>query len=145
MIEPFEKRISSYDEMIAWGQCFGKTLPKGAVLAFFGELGAGKTTLIKGILASILKIDPSHIVSPTFNYLNVYTSEELKKVSHFDLYRLTNAHAFTNAGFEEYLYDMDFCCIEWSERIVSLLPSNTFHIHIDSLSDTERLVKGTAS
>lgn len=98
------------------------------IFAFYGPLGAGKTTLIKKVIAQLLEIDTSLITSPTFNYVNTYENKE-QTVHHFDLYRLKNLASFEAMGFGDYLDQT--CFIEWPEITSSLLPQNTTHIHID--------------
>lgn len=98
------------------------------IFAFYGPLGAGKTTLIKKVIALLLKVDTSLITSPTFNYVNTYENKD-QTVHHFDLYRLKNSASFEAMGFVDYLDQI--CFIEWPEIVSSLLPQNTLHIHID--------------
>ena len=97
------------------GYAIGQTLPQGAVVAFYGDLGAGKTTLIKGIVAAVTGLSPDAVNSPTFTYLNIY--EGKRNVFHLDLYRLSGLQAFFAAGFDEYLEGEGVCCIEWAERL----------------------------
>lgn len=92
------------------------------MICFFGELAAGKTTLIKGLVHGAADYDPSLVQSPTFNYLNIY--EGSKRICHFDLYRLEGPEDFFTMGFEEYLEQETICCIEWAERIRPCLYPN---------------------
>jgi tRNA threonylcarbamoyladenosine biosynthesis protein TsaE len=131
---------ASVEETMEWGRRLGEKLPRGAILAFKGELGAGKTTLIKGIVSGWLNCDSACVTSPTFIYFNMYENGD-KRVVHFDLYRLEGARQFVQAGFEEYLYGRDLCCIEWSERIGSLLPRETMLIALHAFSERERLIE----
>jgi tRNA threonylcarbamoyladenosine biosynthesis protein TsaE len=89
-------------------------LPDGAILCFFGELGAGKTTFIRGLVSGC-GADPEQVSSPTYTYLNIYAGE--RTVRHFDLYRLRDVDEFLGMGFEEFLEGDGITCIEWSERI----------------------------
>lgn len=120
--------LASTEETIALGIHLGKQLPKGSVVAFFGDLGAGKTTMIKGIAESAAHIDPRNVCSPTFTYLNIYSGDQ--EIYHFDLYRLKTEEDFLAMGFEEYFNNDGICCIEWPERIPSLLPQHAFRIEI---------------
>lgn len=106
----------SAEETFQIGKAFGATLKSPCVVAFSGDLGAGKTTFIRGI-ASALGIDTHAVCSPTFTYLNIYAG----KLYHFDLYRIPNTENFLAAGFDDFLHHDAICCIEWSERIASLL------------------------
>lgn len=111
------------------GRKFGEQLAPGSVVCLFGDLAAGKTTFIKGIVSGAAHLDPSLVQSPTFTYLHIY--EGTKKVYHFDLYRLKDIDEFLSMGFDEYFDAEGICCIEWSERLASYLPPHciqvTFH------------------
>lgn len=120
------------------GLNLGRTISAPLVICFFGELAAGKTTLIKGIVAGAAQLDPSQVQSPTFSYLHLYEGE--KKVYHFDLYRLRDIDEFLSMGFDEYLEKDGICCIEWSERIADYLPFNCLKITLKHISEDERLI-----
>ena len=118
------RRSHSAEQTHSIGMEIGTKLRPGSVLALRGELGAGKTTLIGGVVEAIL--GPGYVVdSPTFTYLNIYEN----KVFHFDLYRLESARQFLDMGFEEFLFT-GVACIEWSERIALLLPPETVHVEL---------------
>ena len=118
----------SAEETIALGHTFGQTLPNNSVVCFFGDLAAGKTTFIKGLVEGITKKSKDEVISPTFVYLNIYPGNPT--VYHFDLYRLRDADEFLSMGFDELFFAQGICCIEWSERINALLPSNAIRIEL---------------
>ncbi len=102
------------------------------VWIFTGEMGAGKTTLIKSICEKMgVK---GHIQSPTFSIVNEYISDAGQTIYHFDFYRLKNQSEALDFGVEEYLDSGNICLLEWAEKIESLLPENCFEIKI-SLTD----------
>jgi tRNA threonylcarbamoyladenosine biosynthesis protein TsaE len=104
-------------------------LSKGkAVWLLHGEMGSGKTTLVKSIVNE-LGVD-SLVTSPTFSIVNEYGSEA-NKVYHFDLYRLKNEGEAFDIGFEEYLASGKLCLIEWPEKVSNLLPDRTFEVKIE--------------
>ncbi len=107
---------------------FAKTLKRGSVLAFFGDLGTGKTTFIRYLTEALAGVDSDSVSSPTFQYLNIYNGTI--PIYHFDLYRLKSSNDFLFLGFDEFLSHQGISCIEWAERISDLLPHNTIHIHI---------------
>lgn len=113
------------DETFALGHRMGQHLEGGSILALHGDLGAGKTLLVKGIAAGVA-VDPDKVQSPTFVHLNIYQGET--PVYHFDLYRLRDADAFLSMGFDDYLFESGICCIEWAERIESILPANALQV-----------------
>ncbi len=123
----------SAEETIAFGAEFVKTLKPGSILALCGELGAGKTTFVKGIVEGATGIAPEKVTSPTFVYLNTYGP-----VNHFDLYRLNDCDEFLSLGFEEYLFAGGICCIEWSERIAPLLPEGVLTVTLSHLTEEAR-------
>ena|ERR1044071_4980589 len=104
------------------------------VWLFYGEMGAGKTTLIKAICRS-LGIH-SAMNSPTFAIVNEYDDVAY----HFDFYRLKNEEEAYDIGTEEYLESGRFCFIEWPERIPSLLPASRFEINLQIESPTKRRI-----
>jgi tRNA threonylcarbamoyladenosine biosynthesis protein TsaE len=106
-----------------------------------GSLGAGKTTLVQAMLKAWGV--QGLIQSPTYSYVTQYQVAG-KTLYHFDVYRLTSAQDFIQAGFDEYLYDESaLILIEWPEIIESLLPRPRCAIHIEYVSDTERALKIT--
>ncbi|HEX8514760.1 MAG TPA: tRNA (adenosine(37)-N6)-threonylcarbamoyltransferase complex ATPase subunit type 1 TsaE [Bacteroidia bacterium] len=90
------------------------------VVAFYGEMGAGKTTLVKAICEELgVK---SNISSPTYSIVNEYMSAKGIKIYHFDFYRIKNVDEAYDLGYEEYFYSKAYCFIEWPEKISELLP-----------------------
>lgn len=122
-----------------FGRELAQRLLPNAVIALYGDLGAGKTTLVKGIVQALTGIDPHEVVSPTFTYLNVYNGRD-NDVYHFDLYRLSGEEDFLSLGFQEYLTQEGVCCIEWPERIPSLLPQNTLAIELSYNGEEGRTI-----
>jgi tRNA threonylcarbamoyladenosine biosynthesis protein TsaE len=109
------------------------------VILFDGEMGAGKTTLIKAI-ASELGIK-GMTSSPTFSLVNEYLSETGETVYHFDVYRLKKQDEALDMGIEEYLYSGNRCFIEWAEKIPDLIPERHSRISITVLPDGARRIQ----
>ncbi|MCE5318853.1 MAG: tRNA (adenosine(37)-N6)-threonylcarbamoyltransferase complex ATPase subunit type 1 TsaE, partial [Parachlamydia sp.] len=118
------------------GQNLGQKLAPNAVVCFFGDLGAGKTTFIQGLVAGVTGCAPEDVCSPTFVYLNIY--EGAKTVYHFDLYRLKDPEEFVKMGFDEYFQAGGICCLEWSERIADLIPPDAIQVRINHVSEQKR-------
>ncbi|OQB15993.1 MAG: tRNA threonylcarbamoyladenosine biosynthesis protein TsaE [Firmicutes bacterium ADurb.Bin193] len=118
-------KVASYceDDTFNTGVEIGKRLKKGGVVALYGELGSGKTTLAKGI-ASAFGI--KGVVSPTFTLLNEYYGEDIN-IYHFDAYRI-DEDGWIDSGFDEYLYSDGICIIEWADNIKNILPENTVSV-----------------
>ena len=108
-----------------------------SLVCLFGDLGSGKTTLIKSIIAQLTQINPHQITSPTFTYVNTYKGKAV--CHHFDLYRLSGTGLFLQKGFDEYLDTDAYSMIEWPERIEPLL-KNRPHVKVTlrTLNETER-------
>jgi len=107
------------------------------IFLFYGEMGAGKTTLIKALCAE-LGVE-GQASSPTFAIVNEYAAKH-SKVFHFDFYRLKNQNEALDMGYEEYFYSGEYCFIEWPEKIPDLLPPNYIEIHITAQNDGLRQV-----
>ena len=105
--------------------------------AFYGEIGAGKTTLIQS-LCRLLEVE-DYVTSPTFALVNVYESPE-GPVYHLDLYRLKNVEEALNIGIEEYIADDAYCFIEWPELAEPLLPAEAVRIKITFLTESSRKI-----
>ena len=126
----------SFEETFNFGLKFAKTITPGTIIAFFGDLGSGKTSLIKGIVKGL---DSNNLVtSPTFAYLNIYNS--IFPVYHFDLYRIKNINDFYSMGFQEYFNSDGVCLFEWAEKILEILPKNSIKIKIDNINESERKI-----
>lgn len=129
----------SPEETIELGRSIGAELPPNSTICFFGTLAAGKTTFIKGLVEGAAQCDSCMVHSPTFTYLNVYKSDG-KSIYHFDLYRLKREEDFLSMGFEEFFDGDGICCIEWAERIPSLLPPNAITISLQHVREGVRTI-----
>lgn len=107
------------------------------VFAIYGEMGAGKTTLIQE-LCRVLEVR-DHVTSPTFNILNEYVTPSGEPVYHFDFYRIRSESEAYDLGYEDYLFSGHYCFIEWPERIHNLLPDTCMRVHIES-GDEGRII-----
>ena len=112
---------------------------KSKTLLFYGEMGVGKTTLIKEICKE-LKVQDS-IYSPTFSLVNEYQTSTNEKVFHFDFYRITDQEEALDIGIEEYFYNNDWCLIEWPGNIENLLPLEAVEIHLTILDNRKRNIQ----
>lgn len=121
----------SHSETLHWAEQFARTLESGAVVALYGELGAGKTVMAKGIGKGLGVRE--EIISPTFNYLLEYGGRV--KFFHADLYRIENASVFRAMGLEEYFDRDGVFVIEWAERARELLPEGTIEITIEPIEN----------
>ena len=98
------------------------------VFAFYGEMGAGKTTFIKAICSALGVTET--ITSPTFSIVNEYEKSEGEPIFHFDFYRIKNIEEAYDFGYEDYFYSGHLCFIEWPELVEPLLPENVVKVQI---------------
>jgi tRNA threonylcarbamoyladenosine biosynthesis protein TsaE len=106
-----------------------KKYPTQKFFSFYGEMGAGKTTLIKMICELLHVTDV--VNSPTFSIINVYKTKNFKEIFHFDLYRLKTVEEVYDIGYEDYFYSDSYCFVEWAEKIENLLPDSNVKVFID--------------
>jgi len=105
------------------------------IFAFYGDLGAGKTTLIKR-LCSLLGVE-ERVSSPTFNLVNVYEGEN-EDIYHFDFYRIKDEMEALGIGAQEYFDSGEYCFIEWPEKIPNFLPEEAIHIQLEIVDSYSR-------
>ena len=122
------------EETIDLGEKLGRLLAPGDVIALFGDLGAGKTTLTKGIAVGLGLTADIH--SPTFTLIHEHPGAV--PLYHVDLYRLSSQEEIETLGLEEYIYSDGVTIIEWADRMKSLLPKDRLDITLRMLGDTER-------
>jgi tRNA threonylcarbamoyladenosine biosynthesis protein TsaE len=109
------------------------------IVAFDGEMGAGKTTFITAVLKAMGIPDPDG--SPTYSIVNAYHSDYFGKVFHFDVYRLESVEEALGIGMEEMVYSGAYCFIEWAEKVEELLPEDTVWVTIRVNDLGERLIR----
>lgn len=134
------RKATSLVELPAVAQWIISKSQKGIIL-FEGNMGVGKTTLIKALCASLGVED--EVSSPTYSLVNEYTSNQSGTVYHFDLYRLEDEVEALDIGIEEYLDSGNFCLIEWPEKIRNLLPAEYTTISINVSGDERQFVLKT--
>lgn len=108
------------------------------IFAFYGKMGAGKTTFIQAICRALGTMD--NVTSPTFALINEYRTQDMKSIFHFDFYRIKKLEEAYDLGYEDYLYSGNYCLIEWPEMIESLLPDKIVRIKIDVKENETRII-----
>lgn len=135
-------RTSSEAETIALGEKLARELPQRRVVLLIGNLGAGKTTLAKGIVQGRGAAGPDDVSSPTFTLIHEFGKGS---VYHIDLYRLDELHEVETLGLDE-LFDRDaLVLIEWGERFPQLLPAERTEIRITPVEDDARQIEVTST
>ena len=127
--------LDSAEATRCFAEKFALTLSPNTVIALEGDLGAGKTTFMQGLVRG-LGGDEQMVQSPTFVYLHIYDMKV--PVFHFDLYRMKSPQDFLAMGFEEYFENGGITAIEWPNRITPLLPAAHIRIRLDCLSENAR-------
>ena len=108
------------------------------ILAFYGAMGSGKTTIIKAICEILGATDI--VTSPTFTLVNEYKTSTGKSLFHFDFYRIKKTEEVFDFGIEEYFSSDSYCFMEWPELVEEILPSGTVRIHIEVTDDEQRIL-----
>lgn len=139
-----EIRISNLDNIQEAARQFIENIGDHRVFAFYGKMGAGKTTFIKAICEELGVEDV--ITSPTFAIVNEYTSHASlltphDSIFHFDFYRIKKLEEVYDMGFEDYFYSGSLCFIEWPELIEEVLPEDAVKVTIEENADGTRSVK----
>ena len=134
-------RTASEEATIALGEQLAKSLPRKRTVLLIGNLGAGKTTMAKGIVRGLGAAEPEEVSSPTFTLIHEYGSDE--RVYHIDLYRLDEPRQVATLGLDE-IFDKDaVVLIEWGERFPQLMPAERTEIRILAIGDDEREIEVT--
>jgi tRNA threonylcarbamoyladenosine biosynthesis protein TsaE len=133
-MKPLKFVSTSYEQTLAFSARLALALRRADVVCLYGELGAGKTAFVKGLVKG-LKMDPLKVHSPTFTLMNIYKGKI--PLYHFDLYRIKADDLF-GLGYEEYFYGSGITAIEWSERLEHLLPKVFWKVELRHAGDDER-------
>ena len=134
-MKSFETR--SEEETIELGRTIARGLPQRAVVLLIGNLGAGKTTLAKGIISGLDAGSPDEVTSPTFTLIHEYGGG---RAYHVDLYRLDTREQVATLGLDEILDREAVVLVEWGERFPDLFPADRVEIQLRPLSDTMRQI-----
>lgn len=131
--------IKSLDTIQEAAKEFINRMGEGKVFAFYGKMGAGKTTFIKALCETLGVKDV--ITSPTFSLINEYTDGKGNSIYHFDFYRIKKLEEVYDMGYEDYFYSGNLCLLEWPELIEEILPENVIKVTIEEQADGTRKLK----
>lgn len=137
----FSVQVNSLDELPKAAEQFISQFSNERLFAFYGKMGAGKTTFIKALCRAMGSTD--NITSPTFALVNEYDTKLPQKIYHFDFYRLKDMTEAMDLGFDDYVESGNFCFMEWPERIERLLPDHLVEVHIEETSPTSRTISAS--
>ncbi len=134
----FSKNIHALHELEDAAKELIAQFPAERVFAFYGKMGAGKTTFIQSICRALGSDD--NVTSPTFALINEYNTNDFESIFHFDFYRIKELEEAYDLGYEDYIYSGSYCLIEWPEMIEPLLPENIVVVKIDVEDDEGRRI-----
>ena len=132
-------QITDIEHIVEAARQFVSQIGDRHVFAFYGSMGAGKTTFIKAICEELGVEDV--ITSPTFAIVNEYTTPSEEAIYHFDFYRIKKLEEVYDMGYEDYFYSGSLCLIEWPELIEELLPEDAVKVNITEQEDGSRKVE----
>lgn len=124
------------------GMALGSLLQKGDVVCLIGDLGSGKTCLVKGIAMGLGIESPHGVTSPTFTLIHEHPGPI--PLYHFDLYRLEGPGEILDLGYEEYFYGKGVTVVEWAEKVLSFVPEEHLEVELKHYREKEREIKVTA-
>ena len=133
--------IKGIEEYPAAAREFIHKMEERRIFAFYGTMGAGKTTFIKSLCEELGVTDA--INSPTFAIVNEYEDRDGNTIYHFDFYRIKSLAEVYNMGYEEYFYSDAYCFLEWPELVEELLPEEHIRVDIEEGADGKRTMKVT--
>ena len=138
MQKKMEIRVENTESLAAAARKFVDEMGKNRVFAFYGKMGAGKTTFIKAICEALGVEDV--VTSPTFAIVNEYADAAGEPVYHFDFYRIKNLREACDIGCEEYFYSGYPCFIEWPDLVEELLPEDTVNVTVEVSENETRTI-----
>ncbi|MBN1113126.1 MAG: tRNA (adenosine(37)-N6)-threonylcarbamoyltransferase complex ATPase subunit type 1 TsaE [Bacteroidales bacterium] len=131
-------KVSNLSELPNAAKQILEEIKERKIIAFYGNMGAGKTTLITELCRALNVVDT--ISSPTFSLVNEYHTQNDEIIFHFDFYRIEKQEEVYDFGYEEYFYSENLCLIEWPELIENLLPEDYITIKIEIIDNDSRLI-----
>ncbi len=132
-------KIECLEEVNEAAKKFIKAFPSPVVFAFYGKMGAGKTTFIKAVCEEMGVLD--YVTSPSFAIINEYSTNANDIIYHFDFYRIKSLEEAFDLGYEEYFFSKRYCFIEWPEKIETLLPDNVVNVTVTEIEGGIRIIE----
>lgn len=132
-------RINGISDLRRAAKEFLEVTAGTSVYAFYGSMGAGKTTFVSA-LCEVLGVE-DEVASPTFTIVNEYQAADGTPIYHFDFYRIERVSEALEIGYEEYVYGDGICLMEWPEKIEPILPEDVLKVSISEQEDGSRLIE----
>ncbi|WP_167617369.1 tRNA (adenosine(37)-N6)-threonylcarbamoyltransferase complex ATPase subunit type 1 TsaE [Maribellus sediminis] len=134
----FSRKVTSLSELQGVAKELISEFQEERVFAFYGKMGAGKTTFIQSVCRALGSVD--NVTSPTFALINEYNTADMESIFHFDFYRIKELEEAFDLGYEDYIYSGSYCLIEWPEMIDPLLPDTIVEVKIEVQEDESRII-----
>ncbi|MEE9234951.1 MAG: tRNA (adenosine(37)-N6)-threonylcarbamoyltransferase complex ATPase subunit type 1 TsaE [Candidatus Acidoferrales bacterium] len=134
-----EVTTSSPEETLAVGRRLAAELKPPALVLLYGELGAGKTTLVKGIVSGLGLASEEEVTSPSFVFVHAFTNHT--RLYHVDLYRVEEPTELENLGLDDLLAERAIVLVEWAERLALPALAPTWRVHLETVSDEQRRIR----
>lgn len=134
----FSRKVTSLSELEGVAKEMISEFSEERVFAFYGKMGAGKTTFIQSVCRVLGSDD--NVTSPTFALINEYNTANMESIFHFDFYRIKELEEAFDLGYEDYIYSGSYCLIEWPEMIDPLLPDTIVEVKIEVQDDESRVI-----
>jgi tRNA threonylcarbamoyladenosine biosynthesis protein TsaE len=135
----FQTHVSDLSMLQESARLLLENFPEDRIFAFYGAMGAGKTTFIKAICQELGSSD--YVTSPTFALINEYSTNAGSVIYHFDFYRIKKLEEAFDLGYEDYIYSGNYCLIEWPEMIEPLLPEGIVEVRIIESENNNRQIE----
>ena len=135
----YSQKVYQLEELEEAAKLLIETFPENRVFAFYGKMGAGKTTFIQVVCKTLGSDD--YVTSPTFAIINEYSDADFNPIFHFDFYRIKDIGEAFDLGYEDYLYSGSYCLMEWPEKIEQILPKNIVEVKITVDENEHRLIE----
>ena len=135
----FHTQLSDLSMLQKSAQLLLEHFPEERIFAFYGAMGAGKTTFIKALCRELGSAD--YVTSPTFALINEYSTNGGSVIYHFDFYRIKKLEEAFDLGYEDYIYSGNYCFIEWPEMIELLLPEGIVEVRIKEAENGKRQIE----
>ncbi len=132
-------RISGVSELRGAAKELVQRFPGERIFAFYGKMGAGKTTFIQAICRQLGSSD--NVISPTFALINEYKTDSVHSIYHFDFYRINDMEEAFDLGYEDYFFSGEYCLIEWPEKIEPLLPEHYVEVKLEVQENGDRMIE----
>jgi tRNA threonylcarbamoyladenosine biosynthesis protein TsaE len=135
----FQTQISDLSQLQQTAEALLKEFADDRIFAFYGSMGAGKTTFIKALCEVLGSAD--YVTSPSFALINEYSTHQEEVIYHFDFYRIKKLDEAFDLGYEDYIYSGNYCFIEWPEKIEPLLPEGIVEVVIKESGKNLRTIE----